>query len=193
MKGMKYEYVAHHLRLGGHRAEDFLSVNPQGLVPSMVWEDGTVVSQSLAILEFIDEMQPEPPLLPPDTHGRARVRMLSQMVGCDVHPVNNLRVLNELRNRFGADDEAIANWFRHWVVETFLPMEQLLSESRDTGRFCHGDAPGLADLCLVAQVANNSRFNVDMNPYPVINRIYAACMKIPAFVEAAPSNQPDAE
>lgn len=193
MKDMKYEYVAHHLRLGGHRAEEFLLVNPQGLVPSMVWEDGTVVSQSLAILEFIDEMQPEPPLLPPDPHGRARVRMLAQMVGCDVHPVNNLRVLNELRNRFGADDEAIANWFRHWVVETFLPMEQLLSESRDTGRFCHGDAPGLADLCLVAQVANNSRFNVDMNPYPVINRIYAACMKIPAFVEAAPSNQPDAE
>ncbi|MEX0347688.1 MAG: maleylacetoacetate isomerase [Rhizobiaceae bacterium] len=193
LKGIEYEYVAHHLRHGGHKEEAFLSVNPQGLVPSIVWEDGTVLSQSLAILEFIDELVPEPPLLPSDPHGRARVRMLAQMVGCDIHPVNNLRVLNALRTRFGADDEAVAQWFRHWVAETFAPMENLLAGSDATGSFCHGNEPGLADLCLVAQVANNGRFGVDMEPYPTINRIYDACMEIPAFVDAAPANQPDAE
>ncbi len=193
LKGLDYEYVAHHLRFGKHREEGFLAVNPQGLVPAMVWSDGAVVSQSLAIIEFIDEMAPEPPLLPADPHGRARVRMLAQMIGCDIHPVNNLRVLNELRRRFGADDAAVADWFRHWVGETFRPMEKMLAESPETGRFCHGDTPGLADLCLVAQVANNGRFNVDMTPYPTINLIHAACMEIPAFVDAAPANQPDAE
>ncbi len=193
LKGIEYEYVAHHLRLGGHKADAFMSVNPQGLVPSIVWEDGTVLSQSLAILEFIDEMVPEPPLLPSDPHGRARVRMLSQMIGCDIHPVNNLRILNALRTRFGADDEAVADWFCHWVAETFAPMEALLAGSESTGSFCHGNTPGLADLCLVAQVVNNGRFGVDMKPYPTINRIYDACMEIPAFAEAAPANQSDAE
>ena len=193
IKRLDYEYVAHHLRLGGHKAEEFVALNPQGLVPSIVWTDGTVLSQSLAILEFIDEMAPDPPLLPSDVHGRARVRMLAQMIACDIHPVNNLRILNALRSRFDADDAAVAEWFRHWVGETFRPLELLLAESPQTGSFCHGDEPGLADLCLVAQVANNGRFKVDMEPYPVINRIYAACMELPAFIEAAPSNQPDAE
>lgn len=193
LKGIEYDYVAHHLRHGGNRAPEFLAVNPQGLVPALVWSDGTVLGQSLAIMEFIDDMVPEPPLLPADPHGKARVRMLSQMIGCDIHPVNNLRVLNAIRERFGADDAAVADWFRHWVAETFAPMERMLAQDEATGTFCHGDRVTMADLCLVAQVANNGRFGVDMEPYPTIRRINAACMELEAFRTAAPMNQPDAE
>lgn len=193
LKEIDYDYVAHHLRHGENRKPEFLAVNPQGLVPALVWEDGTVLSQSLAIMEFLDEVRPEPPLLPADPLGRARVRMIAQMIGCEIHPVNNLRILNALRSRYGADDAEIGDWFRHWVNETFQPLEKILQGSRDTGRFCHGDAPGMADICLVAQVANNARFNVDMTPYPIISRIRDACLEISAFVDAAPSSQPDAE
>lgn len=193
MKAIPYDYVAHHLRLGQHRAPEFLNVNPQGLVPALVWEDGSVLSQSLAILEFLDETVPEPPLLPSDPKGRARTRMLAQMVALEIHPVNNLRILKALKSRFGADDEAVADWFRHWVKETFEPLERILSGSAETGRFCHGDSPTLADICLVPQVVNNGRFQVDMAPYPTINRIHDACMALPAFADAAPAKQPDAE
>ncbi|TYR32482.1 maleylacetoacetate isomerase [Mesorhizobium microcysteis] len=193
LKGVGYEYVAHHLRHGGNRAPDYLAINPQGLVPAMVWSDGTVIAQSLAIMEFLNETVPEPPLLPADAMGRARVRMLSQMIACDIHPVNNLRILNALRSRYGADDTEIADWFRHWVNETFQPLEKILSQSPETGSFCHGDTPGMADICIVAQVANNARFNVDMTPYPTICRIRDACMQLPAFADAAPARQPDAE
>lgn len=193
LKGIAYTYVAHHLRHGEHLEPPYLSVNPQGLVPALIWSDGTMLTQSLAIIEFLDEVSPEPPLLPADALGRARVRMISQMIACDIHPINNLRVLTSLRTLFGAGDDDVANWFRHWVNETFAPLEKLVAESPETGRFCHGDEPTMADICLVAQVANNARFGVDMTPYPNIARINAACMDLPAFVKAAPANQPDAE
>lgn len=193
MKGIAYDYVAHHLRHGGNRLPAYLSVNPQGLVPALAWSDGTVIAQSLAIIEFLDEMVPQPRLLPHDPHGRARVRMIAQMIGCDIHPVNNLRILNALRSRYGADDTEIADWFRHWVNQTFEPLEKILASSPETGSFCHGETPGMADICLVAQVANNERYNVDMAPYPVICRIRDACMEIDAFADAAPARQPDAE
>ncbi len=193
MKGIAYRYVAHHLRHGEQRSPAYLSVNPQGLVPALVWSDGTMIAQSMAIMEFLEEMAPEPPLLPADPHGRARVRMLSQMIACEIHPVNNLRVLGALRQRYNADDAEVASWFRHWVATTFEPLEALLSQSPQTGTFCHGEMPGMADICLVAQVANNRRFDVDMAPYPVITRINEACMKLQPFIDAAPANQPDAE
>jgi maleylpyruvate isomerase len=193
MKGLEYKYEARHLRHGEHREPPYLAINPQGLVPALVWTDGTLLLQSLAIIEFLDEMVPEPPLLPPDPFGRARVRMLAQMIACDIHPVNNLRILTALRTLHGAGDEDVLNWCRHWVNETFEPLETMLASSPETGTFCHGDQPGLADICLVPQVANNMRFKVDMSPYPVISRINAACMELPAFQKAAPANQPDAE
>ena len=193
MKGLTYDYVPHHLRHGEHLEPAYLSVNPQGLVPALILEGGTLLTQSLAIIEFLDETSPEPPLLPKDAPSRARVRMLAQMIACDIHPVNNLRVLTSLRNLFGAGDQDVVNWFRHWVNEGFQPLEKILASSPQTKTFCHGDMPGLADICLVAQVTNNARFGVDMTPYPTISRIHAACMTLPAFQKAAPENQIDAE
>jgi maleylpyruvate isomerase len=193
MKGIAYRYVPHHLRHGDHLEASYLAVNPQGLVPALIWSDGALITQSLAIIEFLDETAPKPPLLPQDAAGRARVRMLAQMIACDIHPVNNLRVLTSLRTVFGAGDQDVANWFRHWVNEGFGPLEKILASSPRTGAFCYGDRPGLADICLAAQVVNNARFNVDMTPYPTISGIHAACMALPAFQKAAPKNQPDAE
>ncbi|RWP18963.1 MAG: maleylacetoacetate isomerase [Mesorhizobium sp.] len=193
MKGLTYQYVPHHLRHGEHLEPAYLSVNPQGLVPALILGDDTLLTQSLAIIEFLDETRPEPPLLPQDAPGRARVRMLAQMIACDIHPVNNLRVLTSLRTLFGAGDEDVANWFRHWVNEGFQPLEKILTSSAETGTFCYGETPGLADICLVAQVTSNARFGVNLTPYPTIARIHAACMALPAFQKAAPQNQIDAE
>lgn len=193
MKDVHLRYVAHHLRLGRHRLADYLALNPQGLVPALELEDGTVLTQSLAIIEYLDELIPDPPLLPADLLGRARVRALAQMIACEIHPVNNLRILKHLRTTFGADDDAVADWFRYWAQETFVPLEQMLARSSQTGSYCHNDTPGLADICLVAQVANNRRFDVDMSPYPVVRAIYDRCMELDAFRLAAPEHQPDAE
>lgn len=193
LKGLPYTYVAHHLRKGEHRDPAFLALNPQGLVPALVLEDGQALTQSLAIIEYLDEVHPQPPLLPADPVDRARVRALAYAIACEIHPVNNLRVLGYIKTAFGADEEATTAWFRHWVAETFAPLETMLAGDARTGRFCHGDTPGLADLCLHAQVMNNRRFGVDMAPYPTIARIFDACAALPAFADAAPDRQPDAE
>jgi maleylpyruvate isomerase len=181
-----------HLRKGEQRAPDYLALNPQGLVPTLDI-DGLHLTQSMAILEYLEETRPQPPLLPKDAGERARVRSLALMIACEIHPLGNLRVLEDLRTRFGADDAAVAAWFRHWANETFGPLEQRLVRESETGRFCHGDQPTFADICLVPQVINNKRFDIDMALYPTIARIAAECLKMPAFVEALPERQPDAE
>ena len=193
LKGLDYSYVAYHLRKGENRSQAYLAINPQGLVPALELDDGKVLTQSLAIAEYLDEIHPTPPLLPRGPLDRARVRALACAIACEIHPVNNLRVLNHLRTVFGADDSKIATWYRHWVGETFMPLETMLAGDARTGRFCHGDEPGLADLCLFAQVVNNRRFDVDMSPFATIRRIYENCLAVPAFANAMPEAQIDAE
>ena len=192
LKGLDYDYVSYALRKGEQRAPAFLKKNPAGLVPALEREDGTIMVQSLSIIEWLDETHPNPPLLPGDADGRARVRALAYMIACEIHPLNNLRVLNHISETFGADEAAVNAWFAHWVHATFQPLETTLAASGDTGKFCHGDQPGLADLCLYAQVWNNKRFNIDMTVYPTITRIFNALDAIEAFKKAAPPRQPDA-
>lgn len=192
LKGLEYDYVAYVLRDGETRTPEYLAMNPAGLVPSLEREDGQVMTQSLAIIEWLDETHPAPPLLPRDADGRARVRALAYMVACEIHPLNNLRVLGHLAKTFGADEAAQKAWFTHWVTATFDALETTLARDAATGRFCHGDAPGLADLCLYAQVWNNRRFDISPDPWPTIARIFKALDDIPAFADAAPPRQPDA-
>ena len=192
IKGISYETKSRHLRKGEQRAPDFLKLNPQGLVPALEI-DGHVLTQSLAIIEYLDETHPGPALLPRDAIGRARVRALSYATSMEIHPINNLRVLQDVASRFGADEKTVAEWFRHWVKETFGPLESMLANDTSTGKFCHGGAPTMADICLVPQVINNTRFEVDMAPYPTISRIHKACLELPAFANAMPAKQPDAE
>ena len=192
LKKLPYEQAFRHLRKGEQRAPDFLKLNPQGLVPALEI-DGNALTQSLAIIEYLEETRPEPALLPKDAAGRARVRALAYANAIEIHPINNLRVLQDIEKRFGADPAAVKGWFQHWVKETFVAVEAILANGKGTGVFCHGDNPGLADICLVPQVVNNTRFDVDMAPYPTINRVYKACMELPAFADAMPMKQPDAE
>jgi maleylpyruvate isomerase len=192
LKGLEYEYVSYALRAGEAETPAYLRLNPQGLVPALELDDGRVLTQSLAIMEWLDEAYPEAPLLPAAPLERARVRALAQAKSLDIHTLNNLRVLDYLGKHFGAGEQAIADWFRHWVATTFAALEQLLAESSESGRFCHGDSPGYADCCLYAQVWNNRRFEVDMTPYPVIGSIFEACESLEPFRRAAPMNQPDA-
>lgn len=192
LKGLEYEYIAYALRKGETRTPEYLAKNPQGLVPSLELEDGATLTQSLAIIEWLEETHPEPALLPADAKGRARVRALAYMIACEIHPLNNLRVLFRLGDQFGADEDAQKEWFTHWVSLTFDALEETLANSPETGRFCHGDTPGLADVCLYAQVWNNQRFAISTDTWPTIARIYAELHKLPAFAAAAPPNQPDA-
>ena len=192
LKGLEYYYAPLALLKAEHQSADYLALNPQGLVPALQISPDKVITQSLAIIEYLDENYPAPPLLPADAWGRARVRSLAMMIACDVHPLNNLRVLNVLRREFGADDEAVSDWFARWVHKTFIALEARLASEADTGQFCHGDSAGLADICLYAQVLNNQRFKVDMSGYPTILEIFERCQQIDAFARAHPANQPDA-
>ncbi|MFC6582529.1 maleylacetoacetate isomerase [Sulfitobacter aestuariivivens] len=161
------------------------------MVPTLVTPEGPL-PQSMAILEWLNEVHPAPPILPADPWGRARVRSLAQIVAADIHPVNNLRILQHLETTYGVDAAGKAAWFRTWANAGMQALETRLAREDETGTFCHGDTVTIADLCLYAQVLNNARFEVDMTNYPTITRIHAACMNVPALADAAPANQPDA-
>lgn len=192
LKGVRYQQKFIHLvREGGeqHRAE-YREVNPLGLVPALVHGEHTIV-QSMAICEYLEECFADQPLLPPDPAGRARVRSIAQSICSEIQPLNNLAVMNYLKRELGAGDAAVSDWYVQWVARGFCAVEAWLSTA-GTGRFCHGDTPGLADCFLVPQVYNAERFSCDLQPYPNIRRITAQCRSLPAFERAAPENQPDA-
>jgi maleylacetoacetate isomerase len=192
LKGLDYDDAFIHLRRGDQAQAGFLGVNPQGLVPALD-ADGERLIQSLPIIEYLDETHPEPPLLPRDSAGRARVRALAAVIACDIHPINNLRVLRYLQRPLGHDHAAIERWYNHWIEEGFRGLERLLADDPRTGRFCHGDRPGLADIALVPQAVNAERYQLDLHPYPTITRIFETCMTLDAFAAAHPRQQPDYE
>jgi maleylacetoacetate isomerase/maleylpyruvate isomerase len=193
VKGLAYEYVATHLRRGEHRKPEYLAVNPQGLVP-VLDDDGVVVSQSLAILEYLEDAYPKTPrLLPATPADRAQVRAMAQAIACDVHPLNNLRVLEYLKSRMGQSEEATNLWYRHWIAEGFAALEQAIGKHTSDGRHCFGDTVTMADVCLVPQVYNARRFAVDLAAYPALVRVSESLESLPPFAEARPEAQPDAE
>lgn len=193
LKRLAYDYVPYALKDQAHKTPDFLARNPAGLVPVLELEDGTHIPQSLAIIEWLDEVHPSPPLLPKGPAARARVRGLGYMIACEIHPLNNLRVLKFLESQFGADAGAQKAWFTHWVTQTFDALELTLANAPETGRYCHGDTPGFADLCLYAQIWNNRRFGIAPQTWPTIACIFDALDQLDAFAKAAPPYQPDAE
>ena len=190
LKSLQYSSIVKNLRAGEHRLSEFLRINVQGFVPALALDDGAVLTQSVAIIEYLDEIHPNPPLLPSEPLGRARVRALTQAITCDIHPLNNLRVLRYLEEKLNLDKQTRDLWYRHWVQVGFDALERWLVRDPATGRFCHGDTPTLADICLVPQVFNARRFAVDMNSFPRILAIEAACKELPAFQTAAPETPP---
>lgn len=192
LKGLTADRSFIHLRRKEQAAPGYLAVNPMGLVPALE-VDGRTLTQSLAIIEYLDETHPTPALLPRDPLDRAWVRSVALAVACDIHPVNNLRILNHLRDALGQDEAAGNGWYAHWVAEGFRGLEAMLANDDRVGRFCFGDEPSLADICLVPQVFNAERMNCPLDPYPTIRRIAAAARALPAFQAAEPGRQPDAE
>lgn len=193
LKGLEvgHEYV--HLRRGEQTAADYLAVNPQGLVPALVTGDGAVLSQSLAIIEYLEEIHPAPPLLPADPPGRARVRAMALIVACEVHPLQNLRVRKWLADPLGLSPETVnTRWAHHWMAEGLGAIEAMLAGPA-TGAFCHGDTPGLADACIVPQVFNCEVAKFDLAPYPKVMAITERCRALAPFKAAHPDTQPDAE
>ena len=194
LKGIAYEHAGVHLRRGGGEQlkEPFRKLNPEGLVP-VLEDDGAVITQSLAIMEYLDEAHPQPPLLPKAPKDRARVRAIALAIACDIHPLDNLRVLRYLTSELGVAEDARNAWYRHWVETGLAALEAELAGSPLTGRFCHGDTPTLADCCLVPQIFNGRRNNCDLGRMPTLMRINDNCLALEAFQKAAPEKQPDAE
>ncbi len=194
LKGLDYTaHPVHLLREGGENyLPGYRALNPQAMVPTLV-DAGQVYTQSLAIIEYLEERHPDPPLLPASPQARARVRALSQAIACDIHPLNNTRVKDYLQRRLDHSDAEWLAWYRHWIEEGFEAIESLLADSEATGRCCHGNTPTLADVCLVPQMYNARRFQCDLSGVPTLVRIADHCQELDAFKRAAPENQPDAE
>lgn len=190
-KGLEHESHFVNLPKMKHREEAYRTLNPQGLVPVLV-DEGKVLIQSMAIIEYLDEVYPEPPLMPKAPDERAYVRAVSQMIGCEIHPLNNVRVLKYIQQVLGADDAAKQTWYEHWIREGLSSIETYIADHPMRGRFCHGDAVTMADVCLVPQIFNAARFNCPLDDYPTLMAIHDACMELPAFAETEPSKQPDA-
>ncbi len=190
-KGLPHEAAYVSLPKREHDAEAFRAVNVQGLLPAFE-EGGRVLTQSLAIMEYLEETHPEPPLLPQGALDRAYVRAVSQIVACEIHPLNNLRTLRYVKRSYQLDDEGVNTWYRHWIADGFAILEGTLVREQRAGRFCFGDRVTMADCCLVPQVFNAQRYECDLAPYPTIVRIFDACMKLDSFAAAQPSKQPDA-
>ena len=189
IKGVAYDYLPVNLLEGEHKETAFLDKNPQGLVPAMELPNGAVLGQSIALLEWLDETCPAPPLLPGDAFERARVRSLVNSISCDIHPICNLSVTNYLKTRFDAGRDDVIDWYTTWMHRGFSAIEQILALNEST--FSFGDTPSLADVVLVPQVYHARRFKVDLDAFPTITRIVDTCNELPAFTEAAPESQPD--
>jgi maleylpyruvate isomerase len=192
LKGMAYDVVPVHLRRNEQMQDKYLALNPEGLVPALQLDDGAVLGQSLAIIEYLEEICPNPALLPGTALERAQVRDIALTIACDIHPINNLRVMRYLAHELAIDEARRDDWYRHWCVEGLATVEKVLTR-RGAEDFCFGTAPTLADCCLAPQVFNAERLNADLSAMPAVRRIHANCMALEAFAAAAPARQPDAE
>ena len=194
LKGIEYQQTPIHLRRGGGEqlTPEYRSINPQELVPALE-DGGRTITQSLAIIEYLEERYPEPPVLPPDPADKALVRSMALLIACEVHPIQNLRVLSYLNHQHQQSDDAIDGWARHWISLGFSALEEMVQRSAKADGFCFSAAPTLADICLVPQLANARRFAVDLSPYPTLLSIERNCLALSAFADAAPEKQPDAE
>lgn len=194
LKKVDYESVSYHLRKKEHQGEAFLALNPQGLVPALELPNGEIIRQSVAIIEYLDTMIYEgPQLIPSDPLEASRVRAIALDIACDVHPINNLRILQYLRGPLELSEERVVDWVQNWIDPTFSALDKELANASQTGKFCHRNEVSLADICLIPQIFNAERFGVNMHGYPKLSEIYKNCMALEAFEAALPGNQPDAE
>jgi maleylacetoacetate isomerase/maleylpyruvate isomerase len=190
-KGIPYEALPISLPKGEHKLAPYLTLHPQGLVPALE-DGGKIYVQSLAMMEYLEETRPQPPLLPANADDRAYVRALAQVIACEIHPLNNLRTLRYVKKSYGLDEEGVNAWYRHWIAAGLAGLEAFVAGANKSGRYCYRDQVTIADCCLVPQVFNAQRYQCDLAPYPAVMAIFAECMKLDAFIDAQPSRQPDA-